>query len=117
MGKVPHSFLGIQDTECASQAGDSIIVKSTEGCQNLHEPAYGFDFQFAQHKGDDTPWSRHCKLSLFEQEWCTGRVDEDINDMAWMVDCYVATITMIPTYYPSDWVDAAAFVGIHEASA
>ncbi|KAK5676507.1 hypothetical protein LTS10_010808 [Elasticomyces elasticus] len=64
LGMFPHDgwakyrirFTGYWDTACTSQAGDSIIVKSTEGCQNLHEPAYGFDFDFAQHKGDDTPW-------------------------------------------------------------
>ncbi|KAK5739992.1 hypothetical protein LTR17_004889 [Elasticomyces elasticus] len=79
---------GYMDSKCVSQAGKPTYTKSTWNCSNLDVPANGFVYQFAQHKSNDNPEDKHCKLILYEGQGCTGRLDDGILEAsAWLGWC------------------------------
>ncbi|KAK4889476.1 hypothetical protein LTR27_011737 [Elasticomyces elasticus] len=79
---------GYMDSKCVSQAGKPTYTKSTWNCSDLDVPAHGFVYQFAQHKSNDDPEDKHCRLILYEGQGCTGRSDDDIHEAsAWLGWC------------------------------
>ncbi|KAK5745284.1 hypothetical protein LTR17_001445 [Elasticomyces elasticus] len=79
---------GYSDSKCKQQAGKAIYTKSTWNCTNLEKPANGFVYRFAPHKGDDDPKDKHCRLTLYEDKDCKGRIDDEIREAsAWLGWC------------------------------
>ncbi|KAK4922949.1 hypothetical protein LTR49_009780 [Elasticomyces elasticus] len=79
---------GYSDSECKQQAGKTIYTKSTWNCTNLEKPANSFVYRFAPHRSDDDPQDKHCRVILYEDKDCKGRMDDNIHEAsAWLGWC------------------------------